>query len=249
MDTQTHDLPPKDHNQPDEYQIISDRVASLAAAANTWLNKVKEIDSEDLAGRASDFSDQINEALKQIEKKRKAEKQPYIDAGKAVDEKYTGLKNILETAKNLLRPKLTAYLMRKEQERREATRRAEEEALRKLQEEEEARRLAEADTGDVVGNTIRAEQAAKEAEAAIKEAERTAKARVGVKGDYGTRSRGLRTVWKARITDHDKAFEHFRDHPKVRELIEQLAAAAARSPEGRAKPIPGVEFVEEQVAA
>lgn len=71
--------------------------------------------------------------------------------------------------------------------------------------------------------------------------------RIGGQGIAGKRARrtGLKSIWKARITDWDLAVPAFAEHPQVRALIEMLANAAARSKELRELPIDGVDFYEE----
>lgn len=75
--------------------------------------------------------------------------------------------------------------------------------------------------------------------------------RIGGQGLPGQRARrtGLKSIWKARITDWDLAVPAFAEHPQVRALIEALANAAARSKELREMPIDGVDFYEEDLAA
>ena len=122
--------------------------------------------------------------------------------------------------------------------------------MKAMQEAEEARKAAEVNEGDVVENHVLAQQAEERADEAVKDAERVAKSRTSVKGDFSARASYLRTSWYAEITDCDKALEHYRNHPKVREVIQSLASADARSPEKRNGPaIPGVEFQSQQTAA
>ena len=75
--------------------------------------------------------------------------------------------------------------------------------------------------------------------------------RIGGQGTGNGRPRrtGLKSIWKARITDWELAVPAFAEHTQVRELIETLANAAARSKELRTMPIDGVEFYEEDIAA
>lgn len=50
--------------------------------------------------------------------------------------------------------------------------------------------------------------------------------------------------WRAEIKDYDVALKHFGPDPKVREVVQSLADAAARS-KARA-PVPGVEFIQDE---
>src|SRR3989304_4622909 len=69
---------------------------------------------------------------------------------------------------------------------------------------------------------------------------------VRIGGQKG-RKMSPRTYWSAKITDWDKAMESYKNHPKVRALVQDLADAQARSKDKT--PIAGVEFISEGRAA
>lgn len=75
--------------------------------------------------------------------------------------------------------------------------------------------------------------------------------RIGGQGTGNGRPRrtGLRSVWRAQVTDWDVVMEQFRENDQVRELVQKLLNAAARSPELRETPIEGCNFVEERTVA
>jgi hypothetical protein len=75
--------------------------------------------------------------------------------------------------------------------------------------------------------------------------------RIGGQGTGNGRARrvGLRSQWKAKIVDWDLAMQSYSGHPQVRELVQTLANAAARSKELRAEAMDGIEFYSEDVAA
>ena len=237
-------IPPEPINE--AFDALQARTSELVDAANAWLNDCPTILTEDQAGRASDFVSQLTKQIKAVEDERKKQKQPHVDAAKAVDNTFRPLTTMLDTAKQLLRPVLTRWLQKKEQERQEAERAAAAEAERLRKEAEEAARKAEEAKGNVVGATIAAEQAKEDAEEADKQAQQVSRSRVGIKGDYSERSRGLRTVKRAEITDLDKALNHYKTREEVRDLIIRLASADARA---GAKRIPGIKIVEERKAA
>lgn len=252
MDTPTTETAGIGHNHPSAHEALADRTEQLASIANAWLNTVKEIKDEEQAKKADDLMARVKAEIKDVEAARKTEKQPHMEAAKGVDELYKPLANKLEKIKSLFSPLITRYLQEQDRKRREEQRRQEEEALEKMriaQEAEEAAKAAQAGApgADVIGATMEAEEAAKAAEAAIKSADKIRTSTVGIKGNYSERATALRTVWHAEIANYDKAFDHFRDHPQVRDLIQSLADQAARSAEK--KPIPGVEFKSEQKAA
>jgi hypothetical protein len=69
---------------------------------------------------------------------------------------------------------------------------------------------------------------------------------VKIGGQKG-RKMSQRTYWSAKITDWDKAMESYKNHPKVRALVQDLADAQARSKDKT--PIAGMEFISEGRAA
>jgi hypothetical protein len=68
--------------------------------------------------------------------------------------------------------------------------------------------------------------------------------RLGGQGTGQGRARrtGLKTYWYAEITDWDQAMQSYSQHPQVRELVQTLANAAARSKELRELPMDGITF-------
>jgi hypothetical protein len=103
-----------------------------------------------------------------------------------------------------------------------------------------------------VGAQVEAEEKLRAAEEAAKAALRAEKAPANLQSAIGARTKSLRTVWKARVTSHDKALWHYRRHPDVIATIERLANADARAEAARNEgisTIPGVEFYSEQIAA
>jgi hypothetical protein len=193
--------------------------------------------------------DQLRAAEKAVEERRTAEKKPHIDAAKAVDAEWNPLKDLLAKAKALVNPRLTAWLQKLEQQRQEKLRKEREEADRLAREAAEAAAKAAEEAkkaGDVIGATVAAEAAAKAAEEAGKNVTKLEKAPANLQSSLGARTKSLRTYWHARVTSHMQALAHFKNHPKVVELVEQLAEAEAKED---AAPIPGVEFWKEQKAA
>lgn len=263
MDTPTTEQTPGiGHNMPSAAAALQDRADQLAAACDAWLQQVQEIETEEQEKKAVDFVQRVKAEIKDAEEIRKAEKAPHSAAAAAVDATYNPIKAKLETIKNLFGPKLTAWMNKKEAARKEAERLAAEEAYRKIEEAEAAERAArkaaeqaaEPTKGneapaDVVGTTMEAEAARKAAEQAVKDADRLRTTTTKAKGNYGDRAMSLRTVYSAEVTDYDALFEHFRGHPKVRDVLDQLADEWARSPDKRAFPLPGAKLKVEKKAA
>ena len=247
----TNEQPGIGHNKADPAQALNDSAEQLALTCNAWLMQVSEIETEDQAAKATDFRERVKAETKEAEKTRKAEKQPHIDAGKAVDAKFNPIKQKLETIEALFRPLLNGWLQKKEAARREAERKAEAEALEKIRLADEATKAAEdavkaSEGGDVVGATIAADEAAKAAEDAVKQADDVSNSTVSVKGNYSARKTGLRTTSTAEIISYPALLEHYKDHPRIKKTLDQLAGEWARSPEQRQTPLPGVKLVTSQ---
>ena len=68
----------------------------IADAASEWA-KV-EIATETKAGELKDFLDTARAKLKEIEDRRKVEKQPFLDAERDVDTVFNRMKDIIEKA-------------------------------------------------------------------------------------------------------------------------------------------------------
>lgn len=168
----------------------------------------------------------------------KVEKQPHLDAGRAVDEKWRDLKNEPdELAKRLkahIKPFLTAQI-RAEEERQ---RKAREEAERIQREAVEAARRAQSERDDS-GAEQEARRLAAQAEAAAQEAE----ARKVNAGRTGARV-SMRTEKVGVVTDYAKAAAALvaMRHKDIIEIIDTLAKRAAKA----GMPFDGMEIKEEE---
>ena len=221
------------NNPPDNAVLFAEKIAELESkASDTFEVEITEAnagDMRDLIGLGDDLA-------KEIEKTRKAEKAPHLDAGKAVDALYNPLKDAAKSAMSLVRSKLQAFLIEQkriaDEKAREAERLAAEEAAKAKALEDDA----------LVG-----EEAAKDAEAAAAEARLAAaeeKAKASIKGTSGMRAMSMRTTRKAQIVDAAKLVEAFIDHPDVIAAAEKVANSEIRAAKGQPITIPGVEIVE-----
>jgi len=223
------------HNNPPEQFA---RVDELVANADRWKTERPVIESDDVAGKAQAFLDQLRSCAKEIEATRKAEKQPHMDAAKAVDQVFKPQMDRLTAAANIIKGLLTEFLRKKEDERRAAEaeqRRIADEAARKA---EDAARAASS-----VDQQVAAQKAREDASAAAAEADHIARTRSQVTGQGRTVS--LRSRKVGVIVDQGKVYRKFRDHPSVIEVLQKLVNAEVRG--GRS--IPGVDIREEQEAA
>lgn len=236
----TDQTPGPGHNLP-PIEEIRQRTDDLIAATDAWLEKVPEIGDEETAGKASDLLDQLRAEFKAAEKERKAEKQPHLDAGKAVDEAYKPVTARLTVAAEAIKNLITPWLQKK-QAAEDAARRKREEDARKAQEEAD-RIAAEAEKANSIDAQIAATEAQERAEAAQKDAETERKAQT--RGDFG-RTTALRTTYRGEIADWDAALAFYSTDPLVSEAV---AKAIARDIRGGTRVIPGVRIIQEQKAA
>jgi hypothetical protein len=230
---------------------IEQRIGAFMAGADVWSER--DTLDDDLAARANDFITGARRLWKEADDARKAEKQPHLDAGRAVDESWAPLLARVEKIVALVKPKVEAFLRAKQ----EAQRKAEEEARRRQREAEAAARAAAADAAAAQSASARIE-AEERAEAAQREAEiaeAQARANAGpARAESATglaNRRGLKTERKAEIVSLAQALAHYRNHPEIEALILKLANADLRhAPSVRGKKqipnIPGIKWVEEQ---
>jgi flagellar biosynthesis GTPase FlhF len=216
--------------------------SEIADAASAWASV--EITTQTRAGELKDFLDTARAKLKEIEDRRKAEKQPFLDAGRDVDTAFNRVKDIIEKAGKLAKAPLETYL--KEQQRiADERRRTEQEAARKAAEEaERERQIAERNRNAAA--IIEAEEKAKAAADAAKASEGPARATVSSATGTGANRAGLRTHRSAQITNINQAMLHYRGHADLAECITRLANADIRAAKGAKITIPGIDIMEEQ---
>ena len=230
------------HNRPDAIEALTQQVDEVIEVADSWAG-IEEIEDETQAGRCSDFLNRVKTMAKEVEEKRVATNKPLRDECKVNDAAHNPLKDKLGTVAKSLLPLLNGWLKKEEDRKKREAKAAEEAALEEIRVAKEAQKKAE-ESGNV-SDQIQAQEATDTAEEAVEQADELSNnTRATVKGNLSERAVSMRSSWSANITDFDKALEHFREHPKVRDVIEQLAGAAARSPDQRKIPLPGVEFVE-----
>lgn len=156
----------KHNNPPSDAEIMRDRLkerhaALLDEAENLLLEAEalpKEIFDDREASQINDFIKSLNDVTKRIESVRKAEKQPYLDAGRYVDGFFTIKTDELSAAVVRAKLPLTAHLQRK----------ADEEAKRRAAEAERLRKEAEEKAAAAV--KLEAEELAPQANAALNDA-------------------------------------------------------------------------------
>ena len=223
-------------------EAFAAEASEIADAASEWADV--EITTATKAGELKDFLDTARAKIKEIEERRKAEKQPFLDAGREIDANFRKVAGIIEQAVKLARAPLEAFL-REQQRIADEKRRAEQVAARKAAEEAERERLI-AERNRNAAAMAEADEKAKKAAEARKAAEAEARVKVASATGTGTNRTGLRTVRSARLSNINQAMLHYRDRQDLHDLIVRMANADIRAAKGHSIKIPGIDIYEEQ---
>lgn len=230
-----HNNPPP----PTPYEQAEKEITDLYGEATLWLDGAV-VDNQDLADGLGNLLNLIRAAEKKADTARKEEKQPHMDAAKAVDDKYRPLIEQAKRATDGCKAALAPWLAKVEAEKR-----AREEAARR-EAEEKARLAREALQSADVFNLAEREhaeslvKAAKKAEAKAKAAAKDGAKAGGAIGRVAT----LRTTYTPVLTDAREAIRHYwlANNAEIIELLRELAAKDVRA--GK-REIPGFR-IEEQ---
>lgn len=197
-----------------------------------------KVTSQAQADKIAVLSKRIASITKKATDLHKVEKQPHLEAGRAVDDKWRELKEEPDALSKRLKRHVDEYLREQQRAEEERQRKAREEAERIRREAEEAAKAATSSENEY--EKAKAERLAREAAQAEKEAE----ARNASAGRTGAKI-ALRTFVFAKITDFDALLIALKDRPEIREVVESLANRAAKSN----VQLPGMEITSEQRAA
>lgn len=217
------------------------QVGTFANACGAWKD-LGLISSAAQSERLTDFITGARKLFKIVDEHRKSEKKRWDDAAQEVQDAFAPLLKMLERCAGDLKPMQEDWLKR--ESKRIADEKAEQARAAREAAEAAAKAAAEAEARNDVAGAVMAEQAAKDAEKALKAAERTTTAKAGSATGAG-RTMALRTVRMAQINNQNTVYMHFRDRPEVQDVLQRLANAAVRSGES----VPGCETIEQQVAA
>lgn len=221
------------HNLPtDPFEALQIEFAAEREQAEAFLKKPITTQAE--ADRAAIWSKRLSTIAKKATDLHKVEKQPHLDAGRNVDNKWRELKEEPDAISKKLKRHMDAFLQeeaRKERERQAAARaeadriQREADAARVAAEKAAARNDNDAASIAAQNNAIaEAERLAQQAAAA----ERDAQARNASAGRTGAKV-SLRTFVFAEITDFDALLMALKDRPEIKEVVDTLANRAARS--------------------
>lgn len=227
-------------NRPPLWDVA--KLAKLTAQAEKLTDDIeawikREIGDEETAEELRDVLGMVVKLKRDAETQRSADKAQHLAAGKAVDEAFHAIGRRLDRLTGPPKAKLDAWLAIKEQERAEAEAAARKEAEEAVAEAARLTALAQ-QTG-----SIRAEEAAEDAEILAKKAEKTEKriAKTVVRvasASGGTRAASVRKRPVATLDDINQAFLHFREHQDLGALLTRLANAEIRAKDGPAE-VPG----------
>lgn len=234
------------HNNPPPYSQESHDAAKAAVdkfneSAKKWL-AIDGVEDADRAEKLNDFLTGAKKLSSRIEKTRKEQKQPHLDAGAEVDKVFNPMKATLATMDGKLRPRLDKFL-KAEKEKAEAERREKEAAARLKEEEAKAAAAKAAEAENDIAAQQAAEEAAEEAEKAAKAAAKPARASVG-SATGGGKTTSLRKYRSAKTTNISKLFMYYKDRPEVEEALLKLANADIRAQGVDETKILGIEIVE-----
>jgi hypothetical protein len=218
------------NNPPEAAELFAEEIASLKGRAEAF----GEI-TEENAGDARDLIGLAKKLAKDIETKRKEEKEPHIAAGKQIDGVYMPLGKEAKASTATVEQSLLAYVTEQKRKAEEARREAERKAA------EEAARAKALEDDELLKDD--AAEAAKEAETEAKLVAAETKMAGSVKGSEGFRAASIRTTYKAQPFDNLKMVQHYALHPDVVAAAEKVANADIRAAKGQIE-IPGVKVRE-----
>lgn len=238
----TAPAPIGDNRPSDPAQAIAEEAADKIASAEKWLAEHPIIKTQQESDYAANLNRELLGINKQADALHKAEKEPILEAGRVVDEKFR-FRATVKTVADRLRSAFEKF-MKAEDERRRAE--AQKEFERKRAEAEAERKRIEAERAKKLEDDPVAALTEDEPELPIvPAAPETVKIQSG--GGVGA-ARGLKTVWVPLITDYAATLAHYSNHPEVKAAVEKIVKAEARVHKQATK-IPGVEMQEDRRVA
>ena len=240
------DEPPRSSNAPDDadeddFARLQREYLAEKELIDAFLKK--PIASQDDADKVAIWKKRITTIRSKAELFHKTEKQPHLDAGRAVDDKWRPLKEEPNDYAKALGDHLLPWLRRQKAEEEERQRKAAAAAARIQREADEAAAAAQAEQDKADEEAARgnidpdadkkreaAEEAAREAQRKADEAAREAEAKKVTAGRTGARS-GLVKIKVGKVNDYEKAalaLVKIR-HKDMIELIDTLANRAAKA--------------------
>lgn len=221
-------------NLPDDpFEALAIEFTAEKELAESFLKT--PVTTQEQANKAAVWAKKIAAIAKKATDLHKVEKQPHLDAGRAIDNKWRDLKEEPKALSDQLKAHLNAWLREQDRLEKERQRKLAEEAEAKRREAEEL--LAKQ---DIACDNSQAEMLLSEAQEKEKEAAKTQNANAGRTGAKVA----LRTFISAKIVDYDKALIALKDHPEMKDLVNRLADRAVKA----GHILDGIEKIEEKRA-
>lgn len=194
----------------DEATTLKDQIEAALAGMKAY----EKITDDKTAEKALSLRNRLNELSRDADKIRTREKEPHLEAGKAVDLKWQPLVKRAKAGADQVRDAMSAWETVKLQRRREEERKA----LEAQRAAEEAARAAEPTSGEPQGETTVLE--------APKVDVQPDAAPSTIRGSYGkAASVSAKTVVKE-VTDWSALAVYMSSHPEAQALLRQLAQRA-----------------------
>lgn len=208
--------PPIGHNAPpDEAVALKDQIETVKAGLGAY-EKIKD---DDTAKQAQSLRSRLLELAREVFKKHKAEKEPSLEAGRAVDDRWKPLEKDAKAAADQLADALSVFFTEKD----------------RLAKEDERKAQAAADKAAAAGKPA-PEQTPWSAPAPQP---------TQVKGGYG-RAAPVKVVKVVKeVTDWEALWAFLKKHPDLRHFMEQLAQRAINA----GHDVPGVTVEERRKVA
>lgn len=247
FDDEPEKAPGLGHNsgEADPFDALTMEYLGEKEMAEEFLKKPVKTKAD--ADRAAIWADRLKKIASKAAAFHKVEKQPFLDGGRAVDEKWRGLKEEPGTVVDALRAHVKPYfaeLKRQEEERQRIAREKAEQERREAEEKARAAReaAAKAEEGDLAAEKAR--QEAEDAARRAKEAEKEAEARKVSAGRTGARM-GMKTETVYVVTDYLKAATAMLalGNADLKTEIDRLAKRLMKA----GVPLDGVEARDEEV--
>lgn len=232
------------HNSPPEHEpfwAFSNHIGDLMDEAQQHLDGGGVKSAAEAEGIAK-LLDMLRTAKKDADAARAAEKKPHDDAAKAVQARWKPIIDRADLAAGVCKQALAPWLEAQEAEKRAVAEAARLEAEMKAA---AARAAIQAAAPTDLAAREHAETLLKDASKADRLATKAENSKAQAAG--GSRAVGLRSVWKAEITDRRAALNHYlRQNPQDFEAtIQRLADHEAKHGPRTA---PGIAFTEHKVA-
>lgn len=226
----------------DPYERLMAEVTDKLASAEQLLNDTAARPDKTRADKARNIQSELLQLNRNATAMHATEKAPHLEAGRAVDAKFK-FRDAVEATCKRLRVVFENIAKRLEAEANEVARREHE---KKVQAAEAERRRIEAERQAKMRDDPVAALTDPEPELPVAPPP-PEPVKVAVGGGIG-RAAGLKTVWIGTIVDYQATLNHYRNHPKVQEIIDKLVTADVKTHKADAK-IPGVKIRQERVAA